>query len=165
MVMLATYIDENGARRPVSTSNGTYAQQGQTVSSQPSKTVKNIPTVPSPVVNPAVMRPTYTPNQATAAQLAGNGGGYNLPQWMFDNYARKIGQMGGNANAPLPFGLTQSGFPYLMQNQGMAQNPVQATGGMSPQMTNATLGMLNGGLGASNAMQSIGGKTAPTGAK
>jgi hypothetical protein len=56
-----------------------------------------------------ISRPIFTPNTTTQAQLAGMGGGAT-PQWMYNAYSNKIGNMGGNANQP-PFQITQSGFP------------------------------------------------------
>lgn len=63
----------------------------------------------APQVMPSYARPQFTQNAFTQAQLAGMGGGAT-PQWMYDAYSNKIGNMGGNANQP-PFQITQSGFP------------------------------------------------------
>lgn len=68
-------------------------------------------------ISPTYTSSGYSPNQFTARQLAGfnggigNGGTYSTPQWMMDAYTRKIGSMGGNANPPIPFNVTPSGFP------------------------------------------------------
>ena len=148
MVMLATYQDANGAFKPYyNQQTNSYAQTGNSVSSSQqsgssSGSVKTSNT--APVVNGGYMKPVYTPNPYTAAQLQGmNYGGVSVPQWMLNAYANKIGQMGGNANAPLPFQVNQSGFPSLYSN-GMPQ--AQQPQPTSP--TNTFLNRIGGGKSA-----------------
>jgi hypothetical protein len=69
---------------------------------------------------PTYQRPQFTPNAFTQGQLAGMGSGA-APQWMMDAYTKKIGNMGGNANAPVPFNVTQSGFPGMGGKTAPAQ--------------------------------------------
>lgn len=60
----------------------------------------------------------YTPNQYTAAQLAetvsgsgaGASGGDTIPRWMQQAYANRMAYMGGSANGPLPYRLTDSSY-------------------------------------------------------
>jgi hypothetical protein len=80
---------------------------------------------PAPTNNyiiPNLVRPVFTPNQYTQSQLGEiqqqqqmTSGANNMstPQWMMDAYINKIGSMGGNANAPIPFQVNQSGFPGM----------------------------------------------------
>ena len=98
----------------------------------------------TPSIIGGYMKPVYTPNPYTAAQLAGiNYGGVSVPQWMINAYANRIGQMGGNANSPLPFQLNQSGFPALYSNGlPQAQQP-QSQQAQMP--TNTFLNRIGGG--------------------
>lgn len=77
------------------------------------------PSAPS-TQTPSYQRPQFTPNAFTQGQLAGMGSGAT-PQWMMDAYTKKIGNMGGNANAPVPFNVTQSGFPGMGGKTAPAQ--------------------------------------------
>jgi hypothetical protein len=60
----------------------------------------------------ASQRQPFVANQFTQGQLGGMNNA-SAPQWMMDAYINKIGSMGGNANAPIPFQVNQSGFPGM----------------------------------------------------
>jgi hypothetical protein len=107
------------------TNPGTRNYLGSTVGQNPSKTV----------------RTPFQPNRFTQGQLSGSSN-MTTPQWMMDAYTNKIGQMGGNANPPVPFGVNQSGFP------GMG-NGVQS-------------GFPGQGSGVQSGFPGQGGKTAPS---
>lgn len=109
---------------------------------------------------------SYTPNQHTQAQLSGMNN-MQTPQWMMDAYTRKIQGMGGNANPPVPFGVTQSGFPGYMQQPAPQQTalPVmpQGSGGKNPAINQAIQGVGPAALGGINALGSLmGGKPSGT---
>lgn len=95
---------------------------------------------------------SFMPNQHAVNQLASFGSGRTVPQWMMDSYANKIGQMGGNANAPIPFGVTQGGFPGFsprpspqpQAQQGPRQMPSAGVSGKTGPYLNATQGIANG---------------------
>ena len=156
MVMIATTQNANGAYVPAAGTSGTSKTSGTSgTSTKTAKTTTPAWTPPAPNSVP------FAQNPFTQSQLGQFGG---VPAWMMQSYAHKIGQMGGNANNP-NFPITPGGFPFINsppvappQSQSTSS---QATGGLSPQMQSAALGMLNGGLGASQALQSFGSKSAP----
>jgi hypothetical protein len=87
------------------------------------KPVSNAMTNQTPQIGSVMPRPIFTPNAFTQSQLGDFGvtstpksglmNNMSTPQWMMDAYSRKIGGMGGNANAPIPFQVNQSGFPGM----------------------------------------------------
>lgn len=92
---MASAYDNMINRRAFSGSTGTTPTRGTGGSSTPTQN-----TLPAPYSTP------FQQNPFLSQQLNSFGG---VPSWMMQAYAKKIGQMGGNANNP-PFPITPGGF-------------------------------------------------------
>ena len=153
---LAQYgVSPYGSALPLLFSNPRTAQWAADQGIQaPAGVVAGTPTPATPTpAAPTFSLPsvTYTPNQHTVDQLGSFGSGRTVPQWMMNAYAQKIGQMGGNANTPIPFGVTQGGFPGSIPqsprptSQPMPrQMPSAGVSGKTGPYLNATQGIANG---------------------
>lgn len=103
------------------------------------------------------------PNDMGAREQAIRNQGFSTPRWEANAYANKISRMGGNANDPMPYNITNSGFPWLGGDSGMQggkgspqQQPYQQQGGKGqPSYGQPSYGMGGGIMGQGPTPQNI----------